>query len=353
MISLAETGLFQEQQVKTLQRRGIRTVRDILFYFPRRYIDRSKVLDLSSTKVGDVVTFVGKVHIANVVYARRRRLVCSVHYQNLAIEIVFFQGIQYYSRVLQPGIECAFSGSIELFRNKFSMTHPEIEIMTEDELVHTGKIIPLYKITEAMRKNYLTGRTMREKIHAILAQFSSRIHDHLSRELKSRYQLLDLAEAFQKIHYPRALTGSLPFKFTSDQLAAVERLNGLIAEQSPFGVLLQGDVGSGKTLVALMTALNYMQREIQVAFMAPTEILARQHFRNFISFLSDFPFLQTELLLGKERAADKRAKLDRIKRGETLLVVGTHSLIQESLEFKSLGLIIIDEQHRFGVEKRD
>ena len=151
----------------------------------------------------------------------------------------------------------------------------------------------------------------------------------------------------------KLITKNLPFDLTKDQTDAGKQLQKLIYKKNPFSVLLQGDVGSGKTLVALLAAMEYLEEGIQVAMMAPTEILARQHYRNFINYIADLPMLRTELVLGAEKASDKRARVDRIKRGDSLLVVGTHSLIQKDVGFHNLGLVIIDEQHRFGVEQRE
>ena len=140
---------------------------------------------------------------------------------------------------------------------------------------------------------------------------------------------------------------------TVDQKKALRSLKNLAFENYPFAALLQGDVGSGKTLVALLLALEYVQRDLQVAFMVPTEVLARQHYQNFLNLLSIFPFLSIELVLGGDKEANKKAKIERIKRKESLLIIGTHSLLQEKIEFSCLSLVVIDEQHRFGVKQRE
>ena len=402
MHKLSQTNYFKEEQVKVLSKRGIKTIQDLLYYLPRRYIDRSKPLELKDTRVGDVVTFIGQIKNSNLIYARRRRLMVQVSYQGLTIELVFFQGIPYFQKMLSIGVEAAFSGAIDMFRGKFTMTHPEVEIMSGDKFIHTGKITPLYKITDAMRKKYITSRALREVMHQVLLDYRDKMTEHIPIEILEAERLMKIEEAFQVLHFPMSmndieqaksrlafdelivfsslirdkkskreeimrshifeqdsitwpqkLVKSLPFPLTGDQHNAIETLRRLSLRSFPYGALLQGDVGSGKTLVGLMCALQYMEQGVQVALMAPTEILARQHYRSFIDLLFDFPFIQVELLLGKEKAADKRVKIDRLKRGDTLLVVGTHSLIQTDVEFSSLGLIIIDEQHRFGVEQRE
>lgn len=403
MILLAETGLFQSDQLKVLKKRGIQSLRDLLFYFPRRYVDAAEVLDLRKTRVGDVVTFIGRVRSSEVRYGRKRRLVVSVAYDSMAVQLVFFQAIPYYSKILSPGVEAAFSGKVDFFQGAVNMLHPEIEVMSGDELIHTGKIIPIYKITEAMRTAHITSRVLRKAIHEAMKLYASRITDPLEPALLQKQGLPGIQNALLEVHFPenfkqveaakrrlafdellvfsalmydkrkarmklkksctlhrdqkkswgQSVLENLPFELTGDQKKAISRIKDLIYEPYPCGVLLQGDVGSGKTLVALLTALEYLEEGRQVAVMAPTEILARQHYANFINYLSSLPFLQMELLTGSEKASEKRAKIDRIKRGDTLFVVGTHALIQEGVDFANLGLVIIDEQHRFGVEQRE
>lgn len=401
MLKLADTGLFTGEQAKFLSRKSIRTVEDLFYYFPRRYIDRSKKLDINRVNAGETVTFIGRILSADTAYGRRRRLIVLTAYENVRIELIFFQAIPYYRSLLKTGLEAAFSGSVEFFRGRMSIVHPEVEIIEKDETVHTGKIIPLYHITDTMRKKYLTSRTLREKIYKLMKEYLSTFRDPLPEKLRKKYNLQLLTDSLHEMHFPESMqavenarerlsfdellvfsalmkkraslrkeltqpfklpgseafvnevTGSLPFELTSDQQKVLAQLKSLSEEKSPFAALLQGDVGSGKTLVALLSAMRYVEEGIQVALMAPTEILARQHFRSFIDFLKDFALLKIEILIGAEKASERRARLDRIARGDSLIVVGTHALIQKDVRFHRLGYVIIDEQHRFGVEQRE
>jgi len=404
MISLSKTNYFRSNQLPVLSRRGIRNVKDLLFYFPRRYIDRSKPLNLKTTRAGDLVTFIGKIKSRKIMYGRKRRLNVICNYNGFDINLVFFHGIMYYQKVLYPTVEAAFSGTLEVFRGDFSMIHPEFEILTSDELKHTGKIIPLYKTTELMRKKFINSRTIRAAVFEALRDYSDNILEHIPEAVLNRYQLIQLKEALKLIHYPenmgdistakdrlafdellvfcslmkekkkirlktkkaillqtpkekknwgKILIETLTFKLTNDQIKAVNKIKSLSYLENPFGALLQGDVGCGKTLVALLTAFEYMEEGIQTVFLAPTEILARQHYQNIINYTHNLPFVQIDLLLGKEKVKERKIKLDRLKRGDTLLVIGTHSLIQKDIEFANLGYVIIDEQHRFGVEQRE
>ena len=403
MHRLTSTSLFNSQQHAVLARKGIRSIGDLLQYIPRRYIDRSNQLNFSVSKVGDSVSFIAKVAHADVRFGRRRRLVVRVHYERSAIDLIFFQAIPYYKKVLTSGVEAAFFGKIDTFRGSVNILHPEVEILTGDELVHTGKIIPIYRITDGMQKAGITSRVLRAQMHIALEKYVDKVQDILPENIIRSCDVIPSKEAFFKIHFPESsddvdkarkrlaldellvftaimngirekrqalvkeytpgrnnektwgklITDNLPFDLTKDQTDAGKQLHKLIYKNNPFSVLLQGDVGSGKTLVALLAAMEYLEEGIQVAMMAPTEILARQHYRNFINYIADLPMLRTELVLGAEKASDKKARVDRIKRGDSLLVVGTHSLIQKDVDFHNLGLVIIDEQHRFGVEQRE
>ncbi|MDH4262834.1 MAG: ATP-dependent DNA helicase RecG [Spirochaetia bacterium] len=403
MESLSNISVFNEEQLKALYKKGIKDVQDLLYYFPRKYVDRSQLLDLKTSRVGDVVTFIGIVSGNEVKYGKKRRLIVTCLTQDVKIELIFFQAIPYYQKLLKPDIHAAFSGKIDMFHGSINILHPEVEILSGDELMHMGKIIPIYRITDGMRNNFLTNRIIRSAVRKTLDLYSSRIVDYLLPHDLIKNNLMTLDAALENIHFPKEMQDvensrrrlafdellifavimyekkikrrslkksqplnitkkkewasiiqqNLPFKLTFDQEKAISTLHELAYKPYPFGALLQGDVGSGKTLVALLCALEYLEEGIQVAVMAPTEILARQHYLNFINYISDLPFLQMDLLTGSEKASEKKAKLDRIKRGDTLFIIGTHALIQEKTEFASLGLVIIDEQHRFGVEQRD
>ena len=402
MISLSKTGYFQDNQLKALKTNGVSTINDLLLYIPKRYIDRTNLLNLQTTKVGDNITFIGMVVSAAILYGKRRRFLVKVKYEDWSVDILFFQGITYYQKMLRPGIEAAFSGTLEKFAGKFSLIHPEFELLTGDEFLHTGKIVPIYKTTEGMRNNFLTSRTLREAIRKILNTYSKNLHEYLSQEELTNINLLSICEALELVHFPKqiedvklskdrlafdeilvfsvimyqkkiermkivkpycltdtnknwrdTLINSLPFSLTQDQLKAINYLYKLGKQSHPFGALLQGDVGSGKTLVALAIALEYMEDGIQVALLAPTEVLARQHYQSILNFLSSLPMMPIDLLLGGEKTSERNAKLQRLKQGSTLLFIGTHSLLQDDIYFHKLGLVIIDEQHRFGVEQRE
>ncbi|MFO1481366.1 MAG: ATP-dependent DNA helicase RecG [Turneriella sp.] len=404
MISLSETGLFSAEQLKVLSRLKVKDVRDLFYYLPRKYIDRSQQLDLRNSRAGDLVTVVGKIMHAEMKYAGRRRFTIKVEANGFIIYATFFNAGAYLQKVLAVGKEIACWGKLEVFHGRLSFMHPEWEVLTEEGTKHMGRIVPIYRITEAMRTAFLTVKTLREKIEACLERYEKRITDYIPPNNRKAWQLLGVAEALHKIHFPETLEETeearrrmafdelvlfsvlneekkaavrriekdfrlvltpaisrevdelikgLPFELTADQQMAVETLFKNSTATYPVNHLLMGDVGSGKTLVALLLALFYMRQGLQVAYLAPTEILARQHYQTFLNYLPKGSFEGVEIIIGKDAAKDRRAKLDRLARGESLIAIGTHALIQDDVTFKNLALIIIDEQHRFGVEQRE
>ncbi len=404
MISLAETGLFSPEQLKVLGRSKVKDVRDLFYYLPRKYIDRSQKLDLRSSRAGDMVTVVGQILHAEMKFAGRRRFTIKIEANGFIVYATFFNAGPYLQKVLQVGTQVACWGKLEVFKGRLSFMHPEWELMSEEGTVHTGRIVPIYRITEGMRAAYLTVKSLRQKIEACLQKYEGRITDYISPQTLSEWQLPGVAEALHKVHFPetleeaefarrrmafdelmlfsvlneekkatirriekahrvvmspalqkeiQALEDSLPFKLTGDQKKAITGLMQNSTATYPVNHLLMGDVGSGKTLVALLLALVYMRNGLQVAYLAPTEILARQHYQTFLNILPGGSFEGVELVIGKEAAKERRAKLDRLARGDSRLAIGTHALIQDDVSFQNLSLIIIDEQHRFGVEQRE
>jgi ATP-dependent DNA helicase RecG len=413
LISLGDTGLFSGEQIKALSRLSVKDVRDLFYYLPRKYIDRSQKLDLRNSRAGDLVTVVGTIMHAEMRFAGRRRFTIKIEANGFIVYATFFNAGPYIQKILKVGVEIACWGKLEVFKGRLSFMHPEWEIITEDttgnegdgpKLMHTGRIVPVYRITEGMRNVYLNVRVLRGKIEACLDKYESRIADYIPGATLKIFQLLPVVTAFRKIHFPETLEeteearrrmafdelvifsvlnqakkdairglnksfrikvstsleseiatlrAGLPFELTGDQDRALSTLLTNSSASYPVNHLLMGDVGSGKTLVALLLALVYMRQGLQVAYLAPTEILARQHYQTFLNILPGGSFEGLELILGKEAAKEKKAKLERLARGDSLLAIGTHALIQDEVSFDNLALIIIDEQHRFGVEQRE
>jgi ATP-dependent DNA helicase RecG len=395
-----------EKRALLLGKSGIFTLLDLLYYLPRRYLDRSITKDLY-LKTGETATLVVEIQDSFLAHGKKSRLVVTAKTERgEKISLVFFKGLQFFKNIFKSGMSIVVTGKIEYFKG-MQMVHPEVEILSgqeDGELVHSGRIIPLYPSTETLKEQGFDSRGFRRLVFQVLELSNSgklSIPEILPEPILKERNLFPRKISLQEIHFPTSfenldsakrrlayeelyffsllmeykrkkreefrrilwpvpesetaekLLKSLPYSLTEDQKSAIRTLKKLSSKDKPSFVLLQGDVGSGKTITSLIYALHYMENNIQVALLAPTEILARQHFLTITNYLENRIFWNIELLLGKEKEKTKLEKIDRLKKGETLMVIGTHSLLSEDVQFKDLGLVIIDEQHKFGVEQRE
>ncbi|MDZ4724648.1 MAG: ATP-dependent DNA helicase RecG [Leptospira sp.] len=391
------------KRLETLKSNGIFTYLDLLTTYPRRYLDRNFTKDII-LKQGEVVTLLGSISDSYLIHGKKSRLMVGFRtHNNERINLVFFRGVNFFHKLFKTESKVVISGKLDYFKG-YQIVHPEYEFISdgheeEGNFLHTGRIIPLYPSNEALKEDGLDSRGFRKLIHSILEMET--ISENLPAKLVKSRNLLPRDEAFRKIHFPEnldevevsrrrfayeelyyfqlllqykqtqrekikrllwpipnspsvtSLLKSLPFQLTEDQKSAVKKVIELAKKDVPLAVLMQGDVGSGKTITALLIALHYIDNNIQVVFLAPTEILARQHYETIYKFLGNMPFLGIDLLLGGENKKIRSEKLLRIKNGESSLVVGTHSLFQDDIIFSDLGLVVIDEQHKFGVDQRE
>ncbi|XDD46839.1 ATP-dependent DNA helicase RecG [Leptospira sp. WS39.C2] len=381
---------------------GVSTYYDLLTYFPRRYLDRNFTKDII-LKQGDIVTLFGNIVDSYIVHGKKSRLIVGFRtLNNERINLVFFRGVNFFHKLFAIDKKVVVSGKLEYFKG-YQILHPEYEFLTDsddpDDSIHAGRIIPLYPSTEALKEEGLDSKGLRKLIHQVLE--SGEITENLPSKFIKKRNLLGRNDAFSKIHFPDSmetvqiarkrfsyeelyyfqrlllykqrerqkvkrllwplpssnsrinLEKNLPFELTEDQKTAVTTILSKTNTDSPSAFLLQGDVGSGKTITALLVGLHYIDNHIQVVFLAPTEILARQHYQTIYKFLGNMPFLGIELLLGGENKKSRAEKLSRIKTGESNIIIGTHSLLQDDVIFSDLGLVIIDEQHKFGVDQRE
>jgi ATP-dependent DNA helicase RecG len=405
----------------------IHTVRDLMHHYPRRYIDRSQVSRVRELRVGQYATVIARVKRVSKRQTRNRRSMVTVTIYDGSgyLDLTFFNQ-PWMAGAYREGHEVAVSGVAQLYRGRLQLANQEVELLTGDEqdLVHTGRITPVHRATEGV-----TTRTIRELVWRALEQIRS-VPDPMPRDLVAAEELAPFDAAIRAIHFPESrkelvaaeerlkfdelftlelgvafrkrrlertergvahladgplverLLAALPFEPTKAQRRAMEEIGAAMARPSPMNVLLQGDVGSGKTLVALHAALVAIQSGHQAAVMAPTEVLAGQHFRSIAALLGPFgaiPYLELAgprtddgqgSLLEQERDAngeagvtyavltasvtgkDRQKILDGVAGGDVDLVVGTHALVQEGVSFADLSLAVIDEQHRFGVHQR-
>jgi len=402
---------------------GITTVGDLLHHYPRRYIDRSRVESIRGLKVGQRATVIAHVHSVHKGLTRRRQSMVRVRlYDGTGyLELTFFNQ-PWTASLYKEGVEVAVSGVVSLYRGRLQIQNQEVEVLRGEDadLVHTGRITPVHRAAEGV-----TTRTIRELVHRALSKLDV-ILDPMPPDILRAEDLGSFDGAIRDIHFPErpeylelalerlkfdelftlelgvafrkhriesertgiahdakgpltdALGATVPFRLTRGQERAIDELDRAMSAPRPMNVLLQGDVGSGKTVVALHAALVAIQSGHQAALMAPTEVLAGQHFRSMVmlleavggrSFLelarsgareqqslldgdADEPAVTFALLTAAVTGKDRARIIEGIAAGEVDLVVGTHALVQESVTFKDLSLAIVDEQHRFGLHQR-
>lgn len=342
------------------------------------------------------------VQSAYLAHGRRSRLVVQTRTASgEGLQLVFFRGVGYFRRVFIPDRAFVVSGKIE-FYGGMQMAHPDFEELDPEDTttIHTGRIVPVYPGTDALKQKGLDSRGFRRIIHAVLE--AATLPDLLPAAVLTKSGMLSRMDAIRQIHFPEnkkdlavareslkyeelflfswhmktkrearmrekrllwplpfeksaqynALLQRLPFQLTGEQNKAIQEVLTDTSSDHAAAFLLQGDVGSGKTLVALSAMLHYTENQIQCALLSPTEVLARQHYRTFMDLLA-LSGVQIELLLGADSKKSRAEAMDRIKRGESDIVIGTHSLLEPDVTFDSLGLVVVDEQHRFGVDQRE
>jgi len=389
------------KRAELLRRVGVETIEDLLTYFPRRYLDRSKITKIRTLRVGEEVTVVGEILSCEVRKGRANRFIVLVGDGTGFLHCVWFQGISYVSRVFRVGETVAFSGKVAVYRG-VQLVHPEYDKISEEgesDPLHTGGIIPMYPSTEFLSKVGLDSRGFRRVLREVLSRVAETPPETLSEQILRNQELVSLSTALRNIHFPedggglsqaqrrlkfeelfylqlflmlqrknreverrgvvfervgdgtRRLVEKLPFELTQAQKRVLREIRRDMKSERSMNRLLQGDVGSGKTVVALVAMLIAVENGYQAALMAPTEILAEQHFLTIHEELEDLG-VRVALLKGGQRGSVKRGVLEGLAQGEMDIVVGTHALVQEGVEFKNLGLVVIDEQHRFGVMQR-
>ncbi|MFA4889439.1 MAG: ATP-dependent DNA helicase RecG [Candidatus Omnitrophota bacterium] len=381
---------------------GINTIEDLLYYFPRRYEDRANFTPISRLQDGLAQTIKATVVARGAHQSFRRRgfniIEIAVSDATGSIFCVWFNQ-PYLKEYFKVGVELALYGKVEHYSGRLQMSAPEFEIISgkEEEPLNVGRIVPVYSLPQRMTQRYL-----RQIIKTALDESLTHLTDFLPYPVRSRNNLLNLAQSLLNIHFPQSfllqkqayqrlafdefflfqlplairkrhkqqakginhkIEGDLvkdfivqlPFKFTAAQEKVIQEIKLDMAMPNPMRRLLQGDVGSGKTVVATVAALIAAQGGYQAAFMAPTEILARQHYEKIglQSTASISPQkVRIGLLTGSLNKKDKESLLRQLKEQEIDLLIGTHALLEEKVEFKNLGLVVIDEQHKFGVGQR-
>lgn len=416
-ISIEKSYQLTSKTQQRLKKIGIKTLEDLLYYFPHRYEDFSKISTISQVKLNQIYTLKTKILSIKTRKTFKKKFFLTealVKDQTGTLKVVWFNQ-PYLTKILKPGDFVCLAGKILLDQKGIYLSNPVPEkILAKETLIHTNRLVPIYPETIGISSRWL--RTILEKV---LKRIKDQIKDFLPAEIIKKYQLFSLSEALQEIHFPSSFSRaqkarfrfsfeklflidlvvlrekfrlsqekgpliplnldlvkefveSLPFSLTNAQRKATWQILKDLENPIPSSRLIQGDVGSGKTIVAIIVSLNTVKAGWQVAFMAPTEILTKQHFKEISNFLASFN-IRIGLLTSKEdkvisQKISYRKKsgkiipevleisrdklLTKVRKGEIDILVGTHSLIQDKVKFKNLGLCIVDEQHRFGVEQR-
>ncbi len=385
-------------RAKQLQNLGITHVRDFLYTFPRRYDDFSRITSIATLKAGEQMTVRGRVKSVKSnygFYGRRRVLRIFVELEDdTGVLSVTWYNLQFLVKQLWEGRELYVAGKVELSKDRqpqFRMRSPVMEFADKQELTHTGRITPVYPETYGV-----TSRWLRYQVKNMLPLIST-IPEYLPEDIRVRHNLMGIYEAVKIVHFPddantlseaqrrlrfdelfflqlaalvrrrtrkqrqapritstatsrKEFVGKLPFPLTAAQVKALEEILHDLAQPVPMNRLLQGDVGSGKSAVALLATEVVLAARKKVLYLAPTEVLARQQARVFAESLGSS---RVELLIGSLTPRAKKPIKERLRKTATpLVVVGTHALVQEDVRAVECGLVIVDEQHRFGVAQR-
>lgn len=381
---------------------GIITYADLLEYYPYRYIDKSKYVKIKEIASEDVYIqvkgkVVGKEQIG---IGAKSRLVVKFSDETGIIDLVFFKGLKWINESINIGQNYVIFGKPSLFNGDYNFAHPDFETLISHQAQEPEKFSPLYFTSEKMKNSYLNSKAISRLTKTLVAQISGIIQETLPRYIIEEYHLLSREHSLRQIHYPTTpealnqakarlkfeelffmqlehqlmknfrieksqgfvfnIVGEnfnnfyhkyLPFSLTNAQQRVVKEIRQDMRTGHQMNRLLQGDVGSGKTLVGLLCMLIAIDNGFQATMIAPTEILAQQHFFSLKKFLADMP-INVALLTGSTKQKERKLILPELENGTINIIIGTHSLLEDKVKFFNLGLCVIDEQHRFGVEQR-
>ena len=387
------------KQSSLMRKLGLNTIEDLLYFFPRRYDDYSALKTIGQLKFGDEITIIGKVITIATYKSRRNMTIVEAVLSDTTgnIRLMWFNQ-DYHLRYLRKGMFISVSGKVDSYAGRSVITHPDYEPIDQQQL-HTNRIVPVYPLT-AM----ITQRWLRRTMFNTIDYWSPRINDFMPESILQDSQLPSLQKALKQVHFPdsqeelnfarqrlafdeifilqlgvisqkrqwQELSGEpfqiddpwleqqfnqLPYKLTRAQINAIHEIRQDLGKGMPMNRLLQGDVGSGKTVVAALGIGMVINAGAQAAIMAPTSILAEQHFQSLIQLMTTGKNAmlspnQVRLLTGDSSTIERREILSGLESGEVKLLIGTHALIEDPIKFDHLQMVVVDEQHRFGVQQR-
>jgi ATP-dependent DNA helicase RecG len=380
---------------------GLYTLQDILYFFPHRYIDKSTYYtpaELPQT-TADVQVLGSITHIETVKQKRGSRLVATFSDGQHSMELVWFRGQQWIKKSLQLNTPYMAFGRLNWYGKKCSIPHPELELIADHEQ-RKGNFQAVYPSTENLTKSGITQRIVRQIVENLFDEMQNNLQEVLSDELRNTYQLIEKNEALKAIHFPQSQEAlaraqyrmkfeelffvqlqlglkkqhrkerikgipfpkigtyfnrffheHLPFPLTEAQKRVVREIRADLNSEAQMNRLLQGDVGSGKTIVAVLCMLMALDNNVQATLVAPTEILAQQHYSGIKALLAPLG-VEMGLLTGSVTKKAREPLFEKLANGQLQILIGTHAVLEETVHFKQLGLAIVDEQHRFGVAQR-
>ena len=380
---------------------GLYTLQDILYFFPHRYIDKSTYYtpaELPQT-TADVQVLGSITHIETVKQKRGSRLVATFSDGQHSMELVWFRGQQWIQKSLQLNTPYMAFGRLNWYGKKCSIPHPELELIADHEQ-RKGNFQAVYPSTENLTKSGITQRIVRQIVENLFDELQNNLQEVLSDELRNTYQLIEKNETLKSIHFPQSQEAlaraqyrmkfeelffvqlqlglkkqhrkesikgipfpkigtyfnrffheHLPFPLTEAQKRVVREIRADLNSEAQMNRLLQGDVGSGKTIVAVLCMLMALDNNVQATLVAPTEILAQQHYSGIKALLAPLG-VEMGLLTGSVTKKAREPLFEKLANGQLQILIGTHAVLEETVHFKQLGLAIVDEQHRFGVAQR-
>ena len=384
------------------QELGIFTVEDLLRHYPYRYVDRSRFYKIR--EISEEMPFIqirGKIlRFEKIGEKFKQRLSAVFTDGEKNLELVWFQGVKFIIDKYKTDTEYIIFGKPTLFNGRYNIVHPEVDLPSQLPPPEQMGLQPYYNTSEKMKNNFLHSKAIQKILQPVVNTIQRGVPETLNKEILERFKLMNLTEALINIHFPKnndllararqrfkfeelfyiqlnilhqkswrekhyegfifSKIGDyfntfyhqhLPFELTNAQKRVIKEIRADFISGKQMNRLLQGDVGSGKTLVALLTMLIANDNGFQACIMAPTEILANQHFTTITDFLKDMD-VEVALLTGSTKQKDRKIIHENLESGRLNLIVGTHALIEDKVVFKNLGLVIIDEQHRFGVAQR-
>ena len=394
-------GVGPQRAVTLNKELGIYTLHDLLYYFPYKYVDRSRIYSIR--EIDGTMSYIqlkGEIRSFELAgEGRQRRLIAHFTDGTGFVDLVWFQGIKFLTGKYKVHQEYIVFGRPTVFNGRINIAHPDVDLVTEVRMDAMG-LRPYYNTTEKMKRSFLNSNAIEKLMGTLIQQLHEPLPETLSSEILTEHHLMPLTEALVNIHFPgnadllrkaqyrlkfeelfyvqlnilryasdrlrkyrgyifrrigdvfnTFYTRNLPFELTGAQKRVLKEIRHDLGSGRQMNRLLQGDVGSGKTLVALMSMLIALDNGYQACMMAPTEILANQHYETIRALLCGMN-VQVELLTGSIRGKRREAILQGLASGEVKILIGTHAVIEDTVGFASLGLVVIDEQHRFGVAQR-